>query len=277
MESNIWNKTQAVFNNFENATTLLNSLRIQEDARMLVIDAVAPNIPFILMQRKGYAVMSISKESIDEALNWRYDYIVIQNDLLVSDIYPKYPDLLKHLKRIGSNGKISICTYSKVEIQQSLREFLDLKNKKICYQNQISFEEVPDSSRWQNINLNSHIFKFGNHSGHLTAQTEFGITFKSDNIPVLTQKATDLFFSSWFLKNSSSNCMLVLYINSNGKHLYYNQFNLVDLLKQRHKWENLILFIHLPQITETDYEFGIYIWNVEKDELYYDNFGFEIY
>jgi hypothetical protein len=53
-----WDKTMATINNFEGAGLFLDSLHIPDDARLLVIGANVPNIPFILSNRKGYAVMS---------------------------------------------------------------------------------------------------------------------------------------------------------------------------------------------------------------------------
>lgn len=106
-----WDRTEATIENFSNASDFLDSLEISRNSKMLVIDVVAPNIPFILMQRKGFGIMKLSPKNISEALKWEYDYIVIQNEFFLSDTNEQYFEILPKLNKIADNGRISV--YSK--------------------------------------------------------------------------------------------------------------------------------------------------------------------
>lgn len=111
-ETGSQNKTIATIKNFKNASEFLDSLEISHNSKILVIDVVAPNIPFILMQRKGFGIMNVSRKNIEETLKWDFDFIVIQNGYLISEVYVEYPEILSKLNKIGDNGKISVFTLS---------------------------------------------------------------------------------------------------------------------------------------------------------------------
>jgi acetolactate synthase regulatory subunit len=90
---------------------------------MLIIDDIAPNIPFILMQRKGFVVMNTNQKNIEDALKWDYNYIIVQNEYFIPEIYTPYPNILSKLNKIADNGKISVCKLS-ANNQQSLLDLL---------------------------------------------------------------------------------------------------------------------------------------------------------
>jgi hypothetical protein len=101
--------------NFKDADKLLSELKIPAEATISIITALAPNTPFVFLNRKGYAVMSLSKRDISKSLDWPYDYIIIQNEFFLAEVHPIYPELINHLTKVGDNGKISVCTYHEKE------------------------------------------------------------------------------------------------------------------------------------------------------------------
>jgi len=103
-----WDRVEITTQNFLESEHFLDSLKISPLAKILVIDAYAPNIPLILMNRKGYYVLTTSSENIIKSLTYNYNYVVIQDQFLMSDVIASYPDLLKKLEKIAGNGKISI-------------------------------------------------------------------------------------------------------------------------------------------------------------------------
>lgn len=163
---------------------------------MLVIDAVAPNIPFILMQRKGFAVMNTNRENIEEALKWDYDYIVVQNEYFIPEIYSPYPGILSKLNKIADNGKILVCTLCDNN-RQSLFDFIGADKKGAVVTKTVSFDVNPDSL-WQNINQSDKNTFAGKLSGHLTADIVYGLTYKSKHLPKLKNSSRTLIFSSYF-------------------------------------------------------------------------------
>lgn len=274
-ETGFWDRTEATINNFKNSSQFLDSLGISRSSKILVLDAVAPNIPFILMQRKGFAVMKANQKNMEEALKWDYDYIVIQNEYFIPEIYNRYPGILSKLNKIANNGEISVCTLSKNN-KQNLLDFMGLSNRKIVFEKQVSFDTIPDIL-WQNFNSTDNFAFQSKASSHLTADVIYGVSYKTRNLPELETNARTLLFSSYFLKEKRINCEIVVSINSDGKILYYKAANLRDLIRHNGRWENVILLFDLPKIQSTDYEFALYLWNPGKSDLYYDDFGFSLY
>ena len=274
-ETGFWDRTEATINNYKNSSEFLDSLDISKSSKMLVIDAVAPNIPFILMQRKGFAVMKTNQENIEEALKWDYDYIVVQNEYFIPEIYTPYPGILSKLNKIADNGKISVCTLSD-NYQQSLLDFLGLNKKEPVITKTVSFENKPDSL-WENFNPSDRYTFSGTSSGHLTSDIIYGLTYKSKHLPELKNNSRTLLFSSYFLKDTIINSEIVVSINADEQNIYYKSYNLKNLVKQEGSWEQVSLLFQLPKIQGDDYEFAIFIWNTGKSELYYDDFGFSIY
>lgn len=274
-ETGYWDRTEITINNYRNSSDFLDSINVPKESKILVIDAVAPNIPFILMQRKGYAVMNTNQENIEEALKWDYDFIVVQNEYFISDIYTPYPNILSKLEKIADNGKISVCRYSENK-QQSLLDFMGVTNEESVFETSVDFESTPDSL-WQNVNSTAAFSYESEYSGHLTKDIVYGLTYKTKNISELETGSRTLFFSSYFLSDTIVNSEIVVSINSNGKNIYYKSTNLKDLIKTEGEWENVSLIFQLPKIQNEDYEFAIFIWNTGKSELYYDDFAFSLY
>jgi len=274
-ETGFWDRTEITINNFSNSSDFLDSINIPKESKILVIDAVAPNIPFILMQRKGYAVMNTYKENIEEALKWDYDFIVVQNEYFIPKIYTPYPNILSKLEKIADNGKISVCRYSENQ-QQSLLNFFGIENKDPVFESSVNFESTPDSL-WQNFSPTADFSYDSDYSGHLTKDIVYGLTYKTKKLPVLETGSKTLLFSSYFLRDTIVNCEIVVSINSNGQNFYYKSINLRDLVTTDDAWEKVSLIFQLPKIQNGDYEFALFIWNTGKSELYYDNLGFSIY
>jgi hypothetical protein len=274
-ETGFWDRTEATINNYKNASAFLDSLGISKNAKILVLDAVAPNIPFILMQRKGFAVMNPNRENVEEALKWDYDYIVVQNEYFIPEIYTHYPGILSKLHKIGDNGNFSVCTLSDNH-DQSLLDFIGLNKKEPVYAKTVTFENKPDSL-WQNFNPSYRYAFSGASSGHLTSDIVYGLTYKSKYLPELKNNARTLLFSSYFLKDTVINCEIVVSMYEMGQNVYYKSYNLKNLIKQDLTWEQVSLLFQLPKIQSDDYEFAIFICNTGKSALYYDDFGFSIY
>ena len=271
-----WDRMAATIENFNNSSRFLDSLGIAKNAKILVIDAYAPNIPFILMDRKGYAILSTKKEVIENSLSWKYDFIVLQKEFFLSDIYSTYPDILSRITKIAENDNILICKLSDNYKKQTLLKFLGLENKAPVFQAIQSYDSIPNKS-WQNTQSTSDIFYSANKSGVLTPDMTYGLTYKTVKIKGITEVGKILYLSSYFFAEKLNDCEIVVSINENGNNVYYKSFNLKELLKEKRKWEKVDLLFQLPQINNNDYELGIYLWNTGKSNLYIDDFTIKIY
>jgi hypothetical protein len=238
----------------------------------LVIDAVAPNLPFTLMQRSGYAVMNPSKDNIVKALGWDYDFVVLQDEYFMNEFRYNFPEI-SGLKKIAGNGKISVFKPNP-KSGDLLRN--DSFTNNPAYIQSINFEGTIDDS-WTNTRSTDSISHSGDQAGHMKPEDEFGLTFKSSDLRVLKRKETALMFSSKFLRTQSINTVLVIKINSNEKHIYYREFNLQDVLKAENEWQTVSLMFRLPKIETDNFEFSVYFWDPGKGELFYDDIKMEVY
>jgi hypothetical protein len=275
-ETGYWDRTEITINNYRNSAFFLDSIKVPKDSKILVIDAVAPNIPFILMKRKGYVVMTTNQKNIEEALKWDYDFIVTQNEYFISEIYTHFPNILSKLKKVADNGKITVSKYTEKN-KQSLFDFFGLKHKMPLFKTTLDFETTPNNNLWQNLNSTSNYSYNGHYSGHLTNDMIYGLTYKTKKLPELALDSRTLLFSSYFLRDTIINCEIVVSINSNGQNIFLKSTNLQNLIKTKSEWQKVILCFKLPKIQSKDYEFSIYILNTAKSELYYDNFAFSIF
>lgn len=270
-----WDKTTSTINNFKNAEKFLDSLGIPSNAKMLVIDAHAPNIPFILMNRKGYAIMTINPENIENALTWNYDYIVTQNQFFLSDVYSIYPKIISKISRIWDNDKISIHQLRKDTTKQEIYEYLGLNTRIPLFEETIDFESQPNDN-WNNFTATSEKHYAGKYAGILTSNEKYGLTFRGKNFPFLKDKERALLFQSYFLQNTKSNVKVVVTISENGETTFYKTVDLNAHLKKQKEWEQAIFIFNLPKIKSNDYELGLYLMN-DNSEIYFDNFGFKIF
>lgn len=274
-ETGSWDKTEATINNYHNSSHFLDSLGISKSSKILVLDAVAPNIPFLLMQRKGYAVMDTKKENLERALEWDFDYIVIQNEYFISDMYTPYPAIINKLKKIADNGKISVCTLS-TNLHQTLLDFIGLNEKKAIFERDVDFEKNPGVF-WQNYEPTYQKSYSGSASGLLHPDILYGLTYKTNQFSELQEKSRTLLFSSYFLRHTEINCEIVVSIHENGQNIYYKSNNLEQLIQKQNEWQKVSLVFQLPKIESNDYEFALYLFNTGESTLYYDEFSISIY
>ncbi len=262
---------------YGNSKTFLDSIGIPKDSKMLVLAACSPNIPFILMDRKGYADISPAKEDIKNMLTWDYDYIVVQNDVFLTEIFSVYPEIISKITKIADNGKISVCKLSDKVQYQTITDFLGIRNKKPAYQELMTYDSLSNNS-WQNIQSTTIKAFSGVKSGILTTEKEYGLTYKSSHLPVITSKSCILVFSAYFwFEKQMNDCDIVVSINDNSKNIYYKRNNIKNLLIETNNWNKVELLFQLPQLKSKDYEFSIFIWNTGKNNLFTDDFSLKFY
>jgi hypothetical protein len=255
-----WDKTEKTIDNFYKAEEILDEANIPKNAKILVMDAVAPNIPFLLMNRKGFALLTTNKEDQKNALTWPYDYVVFQNEFFLTDLYKYYPEIITEIEKIYDNGIISICKRRK-EKQSDRDEFITFEGN-----------QLPN---WSNIKVSEVRKLNGEKSGIATPEMEFGVTFKTGALPVMSLRKTYLFVSGWFYRESDEESEIVISLKGKDSIIYYGSYDLKKLKMQN--WEKAEQTFQLPLVKDKEYEFGVYIWNRGKGTLYYDDFGFRMF
>ncbi len=272
-----WDKTNATINNFKDSESFLDTLNISKDAKMLVIDPYAPNIPFILMNRKGFAVMSTTRENIAEALDWDYDFVITQNDFFLSNVYSPYPEIIQKTQKLWDNGKISIAKRKDQNSKISIAEYLGLNKRTPVRKEKMTYENI-DNPNWKAINQCSDYAFSGKFSGNLKPNNPYGLTYKTKEFPEITQGKRTIHFQSYLLHHSDVHeIKLVISVTDNENNLYYKTYELERFLKQTDIWEKVDLIFELPKIENQNYEFTMFLWNVGENQLYIDDFEFIVY
>lgn len=269
-----WDQVGNTIVNFTGAEAFLDSVGVSDNAKILVLDAVAPNIPFLLMNRKGYAVMKPSAINIENALKWEADYIVFQNDYFLPKIYSKYPKIIEEARIVWDNGKISVCEKHSVDSGQTLDSFLALDKRLSTFEARFDSTSFVDSN-WSNtytLEADTSVF-----IGMIDGNKEFGLTFKSKDIPSLTQYDNTLFFNGWFKSFEAKDCELVIAIHEAGENVYYKSYNLREIIPHSGEWNHVPLVLSLPKVQSEDYELSVFLWNTGKGELFYKDFWFRLY
>ena len=271
-----WDRTTATINNYRNSESFLDSIGIPSNSKILVIDAYATNIPLILMNRKGYPIISVTRENILKSLEWDYDYITLQNEFFLSDVYSVYPEIISRISKIADNGTISICIHPDSPVNQTLFGYLGLEDKSPVFENIMTYDTI-DGDLWQNTQSTTELSYSGNNSGLLAPDMPYGLTYKTKKFPAITEGQRTLLLSSFFLRDSSISCEIVLSISENGQNTYYKSYNLQELINSENVWERVDLIYQLPHIKCEDYEFALFIWNKGESRLFIDDFAFKIY
>jgi hypothetical protein len=96
------------YNAFRGSAQFLDSLGISRDAKMLVIDAYTTNTPLLLMERKGWTVLTTSHEDMNDGLSNHPDYIVCPDTTFFRDVYFNDPEIIRKLEKVRGNGKITV-------------------------------------------------------------------------------------------------------------------------------------------------------------------------
>lgn len=269
------NITQTVYN-YSGGKQYLDSLKIPENAKILVLDGTSPNIALARLDRKGFSLMFPTRARIKEALTWDFDYIVFENDNFEDAIYNYYPEILSYINKINDNGKISLYKWKDKPVDETVDEFLRIEGKEPVFIALMTFDSSY-SNEWYNIKITSENSYSGKNSGLVDKDSRSSITFESHNLPQLLDSKRKLYFSGYFLHHKLKNCLLVINLEDNGQRLYYKAFDISDSLKFENKWERIDLQLDLPQIKSKDYQLSVYLYNTGKNEFLVDNFGFQLY
>jgi len=273
-----WDRFSKSAENYKDSDKFLDSSGVPKDAKIMVIDASAPNTALTLMNRNGYALKYLTREKFLKTLKWDFDYIVYENENFMQVIYSVYPEIVQKLKKIADNGKISICQYSEADLDQNINDLLGLGNLIPARRFLITFDSSY-TDQWENINITKKQAFSGSKSDLITKDQSFGLSFSTRDLPEITDSERTLMIKGNFFKETAlDKCYIVVSYTLKGKkNEFYSVQDLKDFLKKNNEWEGAELYFQLPKVTVKDYQMSIYIWNLGKNELLVDDFEARIY
>lgn len=271
-----WDRTPLMVKNYSTAATLFESAGIAKEAKILTLEVSAPNIPFVLMDRKGYCSMDLLANFYELSKNWDYDYLVVQTEFILSDIYENYPAFINEFSKIAENGFLTIFTRQKSPANQGLEEFLEINKSTPVLLDSIDFEK-DSMDTWKNAQKSTDMVYDGNFSGYMSNAMEFGITYQNNSDEVLKKGGSVLKLSGWYISpdREISDCLLILSVNSDGQNTYYQSIKLNEKIDESMKWKYIESYFMLPEFNGDDIDLSLYLWNTGKINLYYDNLKLE--
>lgn len=93
-----------------------------KELRFLTLFSYPQNLPFVMMDREGYSIMWTKPELVAHALEFDYDYILVEDEVYRRE-FDEAPYVLPHLQRLAGNGEISVCLYSDTVFYATAEDF----------------------------------------------------------------------------------------------------------------------------------------------------------
>ena len=271
----LWDRNEDFIASFKSATDLLERNNVAKDALVLVPESVAPNFPFIFINRKGYCVMQVDSFSLNKALSWHFDYMLVERAYFASHVYAHYPEMLDSIHAIDRNERLILFSKEKPKRSLSLDEITGFEKHSALFSAMADFEEMP-STQWENIHLDSRISFTGASSAIVDEAMEFGLTYRLPAEVLLNQQLSWFYFSADFLEESSNECDMVLSIHRADSLTYYKRTSLQALCNKLGNWKRITHTYKLPDISPDD-KISFCLWNLGRGRYRYDNAEFRIY
>lgn len=262
--------------NFSGAAEFLDALQIPDTAKILVMGADGPNNPFILMKRRGYTVIYPDSAKIAKALQWPFDYVVLENARLVSSVYSVYPEIKNKLYRLASNGKISIYAKRNSNEAIDLNSFLGISTTINAYYAALTFDSVPPS--FNSVGTIMDEAYSGKKAGHVETSREWAASWLLKNDPLLNQKSVNVIVQGYFNGKTPrlKELLICVSIDSNGKNVVFQATDLASKITVG-AWSKQEAVFTIPKIGEGNYDMKVFVWNKGKNDFLYDDITISIY
>ncbi len=265
-ESGPWDRIEQTRINFEGSAEWLDNTGVAADAHILVIDAYTTNGPLIFMNRKGFTVLNTTRENILQSMRWPFDYVIMQNEYMLSDVVRNYPQIVQQLEFVSSNEKLSLFKLNPSP-SRILSAFLGLPSGSI-YNNCLRFGAALSSWSGDIVAMTE---------GSMNAETEYSATLTIDRSS-LTGTLSTLVFEGDFLSPDTLNGIeLVVSASRQDDQVYYKTFELEKYIDNARQWTSLQFLFPLTEIPNDITQIKVYVWNHGRNNIRYKNWCVNIY
>ncbi len=273
-----WDRVEITRQNFIGSEVFLDKNGIPKDAKILVIDAYSYNVPLILMNRKGYTVHQTVRDDAAFSLFWaKWDYVVIQDVFLISDVLRYYPIVSFMIEPIAGNGKITIYKKSKEFRKKPISYLLNINKKSAVYSTRIDFDTRLEKDHFGEVWNLKDAQEFGTKVAVLDSATEYGITFIIKAKELKEKGALTLSVSSDILLKTDSEIQLVATITNGEETKNFQSHKLRDYYAPNNAIQDGQFYFVLPEFSNEKDILSVYFWNPTKKSMLYDNFEIVIY
>jgi hypothetical protein len=274
-----WDRYTTTAINFKDSQQLLDSIGIPANSKILVIDAYAPNIPLMLMKRKGFVVLNTIEEELRNGLTFPYDYVAFQNDYLLSDVITVVPDFVDRFKFVGGNSQIGIYEIRNEKSPQTLEDFLGLSTRILLLES--SFDDSTSADKyWQNIKLSKVPQDSASTEGEIIGKYEGEISFHAGDLHQYQKSIRQMLFTMevYVPQSGNLNLELVEHIHKAETTSKYLSFSLQPWLKENGKWNKVsLLFSPAFGGLKGDEEVKLILKNPDGSEVLYRSMKVKLY
>jgi hypothetical protein len=200
--------------------------------------------------------------------------VIIQNEIFTAKTYRLVPESVSHLKRVGGNNALTVCTYDSISTPKSLKDLLELDSlHEIAHVTQ-DFEQ--GNVEHLSVDLyDTTQFHTGLYSAVVPYNYQFGLQF---NIAIkdLSRMPKSLFFTGYIYKYADIEFEMVFLVKSGDSMIYQRIYSLNKFTEQK-TWQSVSLYFTLPNNMPKDAEIIMYVYNHSGNQLYFDDLEYGLY
>jgi hypothetical protein len=255
MATGPWNRAAATISGFRGAAALLDSLGSPRTDKVLVLNAVAPNLPFLFLQRKGYAVLTDRPADMVRALGWHPDLVVYLNADFFSTTYPAFPEITHYLERIADNGRITLCKPVVSDPRRDLYRFFGSDRERPLLKAELRTR--PDGVAWQTGAMADDT------SGlkvRLSPEQDYAFGYRTDSLPGPPDRPGLLHVSWSIRRHDLKHCELVITLRTHGEPELYRAADLNPSGSEPGVWERQEAYVEVPPFSRAT-ALDLYVWN----------------
>jgi len=259
-----WQNTPALIADYRQAALKMEELNIEKDAKVLVVGAeFAPNLPLILLNRKGYILRWQSKEEMQNVINWDFDYLLFRKTHFFTYYHPKWKDFINHFKLLSVGQEVVIAEPTDSLYSYSKKDFMEGENMTLWYEEELKLERPSD--HWSGIYLTEE------KDGKVNLENEFALTFDK-KIDFETNSKISLFFSADIFSHDSLKKaeVVVTTLNQAGNTMVYKTYPLNSFSFNQNQWNPIEVNTSFHINAET-HRLKLYFWNQAGESFSYKN------
>lgn len=257
--------------NFTGSDEFLTKSGVGREDTILVIHAYGPNIPFVLMNRVGLAVVGKNPVDIKTGMDWKWDYVVFQKPYFMEDVYAIYPQILDQVESIATNENLILCKRKTDTVPQSLMGFMGIKDS---YKTIRTNFESADSL--ENVTVQIDPQNKENHIGLVGEKDVYGFSHDFTKQVGPDTKGRVFKIKGKFLRQND-NPISIIVAYSNGNDLLYYQTIELSPLSKANEWTEKEFIVFLPQRRSVKDKLSFYVHNPNKNVVLLDDFEFKFY
>ena len=257
--------------NFEGSDEFLTKSGVSSEDTILVIHTYGPNIPFIQMNRVGFAVEGHDTGDIDRGLSWKWDYVVFQRPYFMDDVYAIYPDILQKVESIAVNENLILCKRKTDTIPQTLMDFMNIKKTYAIVKTNF---ETTDSLNY--IAVENDPTSANNRIGWIGENDVYGFSHGFRKEIGSDLRGRVLKVKGKFLRRNDGQISIVIAYSKGDDLAYYQTIDLSSISKLN-EWTEKEFIIFLPPRQSKEYLLSFYIHNPNKNTVLLDDFEFAFY